>query len=106
MPWFLNPEDPVWFMAWTLFIGRSFAPLHSPLFYLWGKKGIAYLLGIVGRMQSGSEQESTLPTKVQWKQKVRLLVLMRAPSQPGDKTTRCASSLAGPCVPRVHLTQL
>lgn len=77
-----------------------------PLFSLWGKKGIAYHLGIVGRMQSDSEQESTLPTKVQWKQKVRLLVLTRAPSQPGDKTACCAGSLAGPWVPRVHLTQL
>lgn len=44
-------------MAQTLFILRGYASLHPPLFFLWGKKGIAYLLGIVGRMQSDSEQE-------------------------------------------------
>ena len=74
--------------------------------YLWSKKGIAYLLRTVGRMQYDNKQESTLPTKVQWKQKVRLLVWMRAPSQPADRATCCASSLAGPQVPKVHLTQL
>ena len=47
-------------------------------------------------MEYSKEGERASQTKVQWKQKVRLLASVRAPCQPADKAAFSASSLTGP----------